>query len=160
MSPEFWLSIASLILTTAVGILTIIANIRITKISHLKDLHEYRREISYFELVNKDEKWLKEILDSGEFSKYSKNAQLKIIAWWRAYKKKHPPILVVPGLDDDEYEALVHTNLRDTSIHLLLGAKANLPEENQKILDDLMNRIDLEEFTKHLDDGDLDGTDW
>ena len=157
MSAEFWLSLGSLILTTAVGALTILANVRINKISHLKDLHEYQREISYFELLRKDEQWLKDLIDSGEFGKYSKKSQLKIIAWYDAYKKKHPPILMTPNLDDEEYEKLKHTNLRDKHYLQLLGAPGPSDDE---IIKDLVEKINTEEFLKHLKDDDLDGTDW
>lgn len=96
MNIELIISIISLLATSIIGAFTIIANIKISKISNLKDVHEYQKEITYFELQFKDERWLAEILENGEFKKYSKRSKKKIYKWWKDYKKKYNAILLNP----------------------------------------------------------------
>ena len=74
MSTELIISIVSLLATSIIGAFTVIANIKISKISNLKDIHEYQKEITFFELQFKDEQWLYSTLRSGDFKCYSKRS--------------------------------------------------------------------------------------
>lgn len=116
MSIELIISIISLIATTIIGIFTIVANIKISKINHLKDVHEYERRITYFELQYKDELWLANLLESGEFNKYSLKSQKKIFKWFKKYQEKHPLVLLKPEVDYTKlgtpFAMMIDTNWR------------------------------------------------
>ena len=105
MSTELIISIISLLATSIIGAFTIIANIKISKISNLKDVHEYQKEITNFELQFKDERWIAAILENGEFNKYSKRSKKKIFKWWNKYKKKYNTILLNPVIPYDKLGA-------------------------------------------------------
>jgi hypothetical protein len=91
MTPELILSIASLVFSTIGSILTIIINIKISKINNLEALHKYNKKISRFELSFKDEAWLVKIMQSGEFSNYDEESKQLIHQWWLEYSKEHEP---------------------------------------------------------------------
>jgi len=50
MSAELVISIVSLCASIAIGVLTVLANIRISKISHLEAVKKYEKNITNFEL--------------------------------------------------------------------------------------------------------------
>jgi hypothetical protein len=91
MTPELILSIVSLVFSTIGSILTIIINIKISKINNLEALHKYNKKISRFELSFKDEAWLVKIMQSGEFSNYDEESKQLIHQWWLEYKNEHEP---------------------------------------------------------------------
>ena len=99
MSVELIISIVSLAASIVIGIFTIVANIRVSKINNTKDLHEYERNITYFELSYKDEKWLHELLEKDEFRLYNSKSQKRIYKWWDKYQKKHIAVLLKPEVE-------------------------------------------------------------
>ena len=94
MSAELIISIISLSISFIIGILTAIANIRISKINNAEAYHKYNKQITLFELQFKDEKWLYNILMNDEFSKYTRESQTKIVKWYKKYLEKNTPILL------------------------------------------------------------------
>lgn len=155
MTAELILSIISLVLTTAVGVLTLFVNIKVSKISHLKDLHEYQKDISYFELINRDEKWLYDLIQNDEFGKYSKEAQQKIIAWYLEYQKTHPSVLLKTDMDVEAIERLRRS--RDVRLQMMLRSPG--PQMSKETMDLILNKMkNGEEINpEDLDDG---STDW
>jgi hypothetical protein len=55
MTPELIISLISLCLSTACSILTILVNIKISKVNNIEARHKYEKQITYFELQYKDE---------------------------------------------------------------------------------------------------------
>ena len=104
MNIELIISFISLGATFIVGILTLFANIKISKIENLESKRKYDKEITYFELQFKDEQWLYDILKNGEFDLYSIKSKKKIFNWWTEYQKDHPPVLLIPQV---AYERMV-----------------------------------------------------
>jgi len=84
----------SIVGTIIIGIFTVKANIKISKINNLEAVHKFEKNITKFELQFKDELWLAEILDNGEFDTYNKKSQKLILKWWLNYKKENPVILL------------------------------------------------------------------
>ena len=70
MTSELMLAIASLGLSTATSILTIIINAKIGKLENLEAEHKYKKHITKFELSFKDEEWLFNLMQSDEFHNY------------------------------------------------------------------------------------------
>jgi hypothetical protein len=91
MTPELILSIASLIFSTFCSILTIIINIKISKINNLEATHKYEKHITKFELSFKDEEWLFNLMTSDEFHNYDLKSRRLIHKWWREYSKIYLP---------------------------------------------------------------------
>ena len=91
MTPELMLSIVSLGLSTATGVLTIIINAKIGKLENLEAEHKYKKHITKFELSFKDEEWLFNIMTSDEFHNYDKKSRRLIYKWWQEYSKEYPP---------------------------------------------------------------------
>ena len=85
MTPELMLSIVSLCLSTATGVLTIIINAKIGKLENLEAEHKYKKHITKFELSFKDEEWLFNIMTSDEFHNYDKKSRRLIYKWWQEY---------------------------------------------------------------------------
>jgi len=81
MSPELIISLISIGLNFIVGGLTIIANIRISKISHLEAIKKYDKNITNFELQFKDEHWLHNLIETGDFDLYNIKSKKRICAW-------------------------------------------------------------------------------
>lgn len=91
MTPELILAIISLAFSTATSILTIILNVKISKMNNLEAIHKYNKKITKFELSFKDEHWLIHIMRSGEFSNYDEESKKLIHQWWLEYSKEHKP---------------------------------------------------------------------
>lgn len=92
ISIELLIAILSLLTSVIVGVLTALVNIRISKINNTESIKKYNKEITAFELQFKDERWLKKILDSGEFNLYSVKSKQRIVKWWTEYIKYHQVI--------------------------------------------------------------------
>jgi hypothetical protein len=101
----------SVIGTIVVGIFVAITNIKISKISNIKDYKEYEKNITYFELRYKDEKWLYELLQKDEFRLYSSRSQKRIYKWWEKYQNKHLAVLLKPEVDFKRSEILLSMKL-------------------------------------------------
>ena len=91
MTPELILSIVSLGLSTATGVLTIIINAKIGKLENLEAEHKYKKHITKFELSFKDEEWLFNLMSSDDFHNYDKKSRRLIFKWWQEYSKIYPP---------------------------------------------------------------------
>lgn len=87
---ELILTAVSLGITLLVGVLTIILNVRISKINNTKDIHTYEKHITPFELQFRDEEWLYNlIVVRDEFDHYDRSSQQRIIKWFEEYVKTH-----------------------------------------------------------------------
>lgn len=102
MSPELIISLISIGLNFIVGGLTILANIRISRISHLESIKKYDKNITNFELQFKDEHWLHNLIETGDFDFYNIKSKKRICAWWLKYSKKNPPVLLIANVDYNE----------------------------------------------------------
>ena len=100
MTPELMLSIVSLGLSTATGVLTIIINAKIGKLENLEAEHKYKKHITKFELSFKDEEWLFNIMTSDEFHNYDKKSRRLIFKWWQEYSKVYSPKQLTVRLPD------------------------------------------------------------
>lgn len=105
MSPELIISLISIGLNFLIGGLTIMANIRISKISHLESIKKYDKNITNFELQFKDEHWLHNLIETGDFDLYNIKSKKRICAWWIKYSRKNPPVLLIPHIDYNELKA-------------------------------------------------------
>lgn len=83
MTPELIISLISLVLSTTCSILTILVNIKISKLNNLEAIHKYQKKITPFELTFKDKKWLLDLIDKGEFGNYDENSQTIMKAWYK-----------------------------------------------------------------------------
>ena len=83
MTPELIISLISLVLSTTCSILTILVNIKISKLNNLEAIHTYQKKITPFELTFKDKKWLIDLIDKGEFGNYDENSQTIMKAWYK-----------------------------------------------------------------------------
>ena len=98
----------SIVGTIIIGIFTVKANIKISKINNLEAVHKFEKNITKFELQFKDELWLAEILENGEFNNYNKKSQKLILKWWLKYKKENPVILLnKPTVEYEDKELLM-----------------------------------------------------
>ena len=91
MTSELMLAIASLGLSTATSILTIIINAKIGKLENLEAEHKYKKHITKFELSFKDEEWLFNLMQSDEFHNYDNKSRRLIHKWWLEYSKAYLP---------------------------------------------------------------------
>lgn len=98
MTPELMMSIASLGLSTATSILTIIINAKIGKLNNLEAEHKYKKHITKFELSFKNEEWLFNLMQSDEFHNYDRKSRRLIYKWWREYSKAYPPDMLMVRL--------------------------------------------------------------
>jgi hypothetical protein len=98
MTPELMMSIASLGLSTATSILTIIINAKIGKLNNLEAEHKYKKHITKFELSFKTEEWLFNLMQSDEFHNYDRKSRRLIYKWWREYSKAYPPDMLMVRL--------------------------------------------------------------
>ena len=90
MSAELIVSIVSLAATFFIGVITVIINIKISKINNIKDYHEYNKHIYPFELQFRDEEWLYDlIIVRDEFDRYDYSSKKRIAAWFQEYAKTH-----------------------------------------------------------------------
>ena len=102
MTPELIISLISLGLSTACSILTILVNIKISKVNNIEARHKYEKQITYFELQYKDESWFYTLLNNDGFRDYDLKSRKKIFRWWKKYSKKYPPKLLdskLPEID-------------------------------------------------------------
>lgn len=83
MTQELIISLISLVLSTTCSILTILVNIKISKLNNLEAIHKYQKKITPFELTFKDKKWLLDLIDKGEFGNYDENSQTIMKAWYK-----------------------------------------------------------------------------
>ena len=91
MTPELIVSLISLVLTTITSIFTITINFKIGRLNNLEALHKYEKKITKFELSFKDEPWLNNLMQTGEFSNYDEESKQLIHQWWLEYKAEHKP---------------------------------------------------------------------
>ena len=110
-TPELIISIISLVATFIVGVLTLIVNHKVSKISNIKDYKDYEKNITYFELRYKDEKWLYNLLEKDEFRLYNSRSQKRIYKWWEKYQNKHLAVLLKPEVDFKRSEILLSMKL-------------------------------------------------
>jgi len=110
-TPELIISIISLAATFTVGVLTLIVNHKVSKINNIKDYKEYEKNITYFELRYKDEKWLYELLQKDEFRLYNSRSQKRIYKWWEKYQNKHIAVLLKPEVEFKRREILLSMKL-------------------------------------------------
>jgi len=134
MDWQTGLAIGALVVSIASAVFTFISAIRVAKISHVKDLHEYEKKITYFELQFKDEMWLYDLFKNDEFHKYNYKSQKRILKWWKKYQETHPTILL-----DKEVEFNKHL------ISMCIGPEAIMKKEKE-----------LKDKEKGKDDGSLD----
>ena len=80
MTPELIISLVSLVLSTACSMMTVFVTLKVGKLNNLEAIHKYQKEITPFELTFKDKKWFLDLMESGEFSKYSQASQQIMIA--------------------------------------------------------------------------------
>ncbi len=110
MSAELIISIISICGTVGLGIFTAIftgiTNTKISRLNNLQNMHEYEKNITYFELSYKDEMWLKEIFDKDEFHKYNLKSQRRILKWWDKYQKQYPPVLLHEQVKFSKHEMI------------------------------------------------------
>lgn len=99
MTPELIVTIITATLTFIVGILTIITNVQMNKLKNLETTRKYNKNITNYELQFKDEKWFREIMESGEFSNYNEKSQTRIYYWWQEYEKTHKVNHMRPTVD-------------------------------------------------------------
>lgn len=91
MTTEIIISIISLVLSTFCSILTVLINVKISKINNLEAEHKYQKHITKFELSFKDEEWLFNLMESDEFQNYDKKSRRLIHKWWLEYSKAYLP---------------------------------------------------------------------
>jgi len=120
MSAELIISIISLVLTFVVGIFTAIVTFKVGRFEHLEKIKTYEKNITNFELQFKDERWLSEILENGEFDHYNMKSKKRIQTWWDEYKKKNPPILLQSHV---EYAKLRIQGISAQGIHVPTGGE-------------------------------------
>jgi len=96
----------SIVGTIIIGIFTVKANVKISKISNIKDYKDYEKNITYFELRYKDERWLYNLLEKDEFRLYNQKSQKRIFKWWEKYREKNIPILLQEQIDFKRQEIL------------------------------------------------------
>ena len=108
MTPEFILSIVSLAFSTITSILTIIINAKIGKLNNLEAEHTYKKKITRFELSFKDEEWLSNLINSGDFQNYDKKSQRLIFKWWHEYSKVYLPEKLKVKLRASKYFDTAH----------------------------------------------------
>lgn len=99
MTPELIVAIISAVLTTIVGILTIMANVKMNKLKNLEMIHKYNKNITNFELQFKDEKWFRNLMKNDEFRTYNIESQVRIEAWWEEYQKTNVIQETVPTVE-------------------------------------------------------------
>ena len=105
MSVELLISIISLATTTAVGILTLIINHKISKINNIKEYKENNRHITPFELQFRDEEWLYDlIINKDEFYKYDESSQKRITKWFEKYANTHTLTKLIPVIVEKKEE--------------------------------------------------------
>lgn len=99
MTPELIVAIISAVLTTIVGILTIMANVKMNKLKNLEMIHKYNKNITNFELQFKDEEWFRNLMKNDEFRTYNIESQVRIEAWWEEYQKTNVIQETVPTVE-------------------------------------------------------------
>ena len=146
MTAELWISIGSLIATTIVGILTIIANIKINNIKNLEAIHKYKKRITYFELQTKDEKWLKKIFDNEEFGNYDLDSQKKIMRWWYLYQETNEVKTLKSHVDISQLSSPGRWSGSSGEEFLLFKEEADTEEVNQQ-MEKWLAEQDFSDFT-------------
>ena len=99
MDAELIISIISLVTSFIAGIFTAIITFKVGKFEHLEKIKTYEKNITNFELQFKDERWLAEIMENGEFDHYNLKSKKRIFCWWEEYKKDHIPVLLTVQVD-------------------------------------------------------------
>lgn len=84
METEVLIVIITVIGNIGVTLLSIWANIYITKLANIDKLKEYNKHLSAFEVDHRPNSWIKDIVSSEEFSKYDEETKELIKA---RYKK-------------------------------------------------------------------------
>ncbi len=83
MTSELIISLVSLVLSTACSMMTVFVTLKVGKLNNLEAIHKYQKEITPFELTFKTKEWFLDLMNSGEFSKYSESSKQIMIAWWK-----------------------------------------------------------------------------
>lgn len=99
MTPELIVAIISAVLTTIVGILTVMANVKMNKLKNLEMIHKYNKNITNFELQFKDEEWFRNLMKNDEFRTYNIESQVRIETWWGEYQKTNVIQETVPTVE-------------------------------------------------------------
>ena len=137
MTPELILAIISLAFSTATSVLTIVLNVKISKMNNLEAIHKYNKKITKFELSFKDEHWLYYIMQSGEFNNYDEASQKLIHQWWLEYSKEYKPKKAKSTLPNSQNFnggkfKLVETTPLRVRVNLPDGVATNIQKHNNK----------------------------
>lgn len=97
----------SVVGTIIIGVITARTNIKVSKINNIKDYKDYEKNITYLELMYKDERWLYELLVRDEFRLYNQKSQKRIYKWWKKYQEKNIPILLQKQVEFKKHEILM-----------------------------------------------------
>lgn len=96
----------SIVGTIVIGMITAKTNVKVSKINNLEAVHKFEKKITKFELQFRDELWLAEILENGEFGRYDAKSQKRILKWWLRYQDEHPVLLLNPIVEYKRRELL------------------------------------------------------
>ena len=96
----------SVVGTIVIGMITAKTNVKVSKINNLEAVHKFEKKITKFELQFRDELWLAEILENGEFGRYDAKSQKRILKWWLRYQEEHPVLLLNPIVEYKHRELL------------------------------------------------------
>lgn len=99
MGAELIISIISLASTFVLGVFTAFMTFKVKTIEHIESLKKYEKNITNFELQFKDEQWLYNLFESGEFDHYNMKSKKRIFKWWHEYMKSHTPVLLHSQVD-------------------------------------------------------------
>lgn len=99
MTTELIISIVSLVVSAATGVLATLVGIKLAHINNLDKVHKYEKDITNFELQFKDEQWFNNLIKTDEINNYSLKSKKKIANWWIEYQKVHNPCLIFPTVD-------------------------------------------------------------
>jgi hypothetical protein len=81
MTPELIISIVSLVVSAATGVLATLVGIKLAHINNLDKVHKYEKDITNFELQFKDEQWFNNLIKTDEINNYSLKSKKKIANW-------------------------------------------------------------------------------
>lgn len=81
MTLELIISIVSLVVSAATGVLATLVGIKLAHINNLDKVHKYEKDITNFELQFKDEQWFNNLIKTDEINNYSLKSKKKIANW-------------------------------------------------------------------------------
>ena len=132
MTLELIISAASLVLTTITSILTIVLNLRISRLNNLEAIHKFEKKITKFELSFKDEQWLNNLVQTGEFSNYDEESKQLIHQWWLEYKVEHKPKIAKSTLPRSKNFSGVRYKLAGQTNRTRVGTKKSIPTKHRQ----------------------------